>query len=108
MHQCKILEDDYVNNFNPRNKVVLVEMNKLINEQPMYETRDDVAILDTSQDITHEMTSTQVPRRSGRIVRPSIRFIGLGETYEAISEEAESDPYTYEEAMNDIDAHHWV
>ena len=49
-----------------------------------------------------------MPRRSGRIVRPLIRFIGLGETYEAISEEAESDPYTYVEAMNDIDAHHWV
>ena len=29
-------------------------------------------------------------------------------TYEAISEEAESDPYTYEEAINDTDAHHWV
>ena len=49
-----------------------------------------------------------MPRRSGRIVRPLIRFIGLGETYEAIFEEAESDPYTYEEAMNDIDAHHWI
>ena len=49
-----------------------------------------------------------MPRHSGRIVRPLIRFIGLGETYEAISEEAESDPYTYEEAMNDIDVHHWV
>ena len=54
------------------------------------------------------MTSTQVPRRSGRIVRPPIRFIGLGETYKAISEEAKLDPYTYEETMNDIDAHHWV
>ena len=32
----------------------------------------------------------------------------MGETYEAISEEAESDPYTYEEAMNDIDVHHWI
>ena len=32
----------------------------------------------------------------------------MGETYEAILEEAEFDPYTYEEAMNDIDAHHWV
>ena len=49
-----------------------------------------------------------MPRRSGRIVRPPIRFIGLGETYETISEEAESNPYTYEEAMNDIDAHHSV
>ena len=54
------------------------------------------------------MSSTQVSRRSGRIVRPPIRFIGLGETYEAILEEAKSDPYTYEEAINDIDAHHWV
>ncbi|XP_065635628.1 uncharacterized protein LOC111994698 [Quercus suber] len=54
------------------------------------------------------MSNTQVPRRSGRIVRPPIRFIGLGETYETISEEPKSDPYTYEEAMNDIDAHHWV
>ena len=105
---AKFLEDDYVNNFDPRNKVVLAKMNELVNEQPMDETREDVAILDTPQDITHEMTSTQVPRRSGRIVRPPIRFIGLRETYEAIPEEAESDPYTYEEAMNDIDAHHWI
>ena len=45
-----------------------------------------------------------MPRCSGRIVRPPIRFIGLGETYE----EVKTDPYTYEEATNDIDAHHWV
>ena len=54
------------------------------------------------------MTSTWVPRRSGRIVRPPIRFIGLGETYESILEEAEFDPYTYEEAMKNIDVHHWI
>ena len=83
-------------------------MNEPVNKQPMDETRDDVAILDTAQDITHEMSSIQVPRHSGRIVRHLIRFIGLGETYEAILEEAESGPYTYEEAMNDIDAHHWI
>ena len=66
-------------------------MNEPVNEQPMDETRDDVAVLDTPQNITHEMTSTQVPRCSGRIVRPPIRFIGLGETYEAISKEDESE-----------------
>ena len=37
------------------------------------------------------MTSTQVPRCSAGIVRPPIRFIGLGETYEAISKEDESE-----------------
>ena len=65
-------------------------------------------VLDTPQNTTQEMSSTQVPHRSGRIVRPPIRFIGLGETYKAISEEAESDPYNYEEAINDIDAHYWI
>ena len=38
------------------------------------------------------MTSTQVPYRSGRIVWPPIRLIGLGETYEAIPEEANQIP----------------
>ena len=52
------------------------------------------------------MTSTQEPYHSGRIVRPLIRFIGLEETYEAISEKVEIDPYTYEMAMNDIDVHY--
>ena len=105
---AKFLEDDYMNNFNPRSKVVLVELDEPVVEQPMDETRDDVAVLDTPQDTTHEVSSIQVPRRSGRIVRPPIRFISLGETYETIPKEAELDSYTYEEAMDDIDAHHWV
>ena len=42
---AKFLEDDYVNNFNPRSKVVLVEIGELVNEQPMDETRDDVVVL---------------------------------------------------------------
>ena len=105
---AELLEDDYVNNFNPISKVVLARLDEPVIEQPMNETMDDVVVLDTSQDTTHDMSSTQVPHRSGRIVRPPIRFIGLGETYETISEEAKNDPYTYEEAMNDRDAHHWV
>ena len=105
---AKFLEDDYVNNFNTRSKVVLVELDKPVIKQPMDETRDDVVVLDTPQDTTHEMSNTQVPRRSGRFVKPPIRFIGLGETYETISKKVETDPYTYEETMNGIDTHHWV
>ena len=90
-----------MNNFNPRSKVVLAELDEDVIEQPMDETRDSVDVLDTPQESTHKMTSTKVRRRSGRIIRPPIGFIGLGET-----EEAESDPYTYKEAMNDINAHH--
>ena len=47
-----------MNNFTPRSKVVLAEMNELVIEQPMHKTRDNVDVLDTPQDITHEMTST--------------------------------------------------
>ena len=56
--RANFLEDNYVNNFNHRNKVVLVEMNESVNEQPMDETRDDVVVLDTPQDTTHEVSST--------------------------------------------------
>ena len=105
---AKFLKNNYMNNFTPRSKVVLAKMDEPVIEQPMHQPRDNVNVLDTPQDITHEMTSTQVPHRSGRIVRPPLRFIGLGETCETIPEEAELDPYTYEEAMNDIDAHHWI
>ena len=105
---AKFLENNYMNNFTPRSRVVLVGMNEPIIEQPMDKTRDDVVVSDTPQDVTHEMTSIQEPRHSGRIVWPPIRFIGLEETYEAISKEDEIHLYTYEEAMNDMDAHHWV
>ena len=55
---AKFLENDYMNNFTPRSKVVLAEMNELVIKQPMHKTRDNVDVLDTPQDITHEMTST--------------------------------------------------
>ena len=44
---AKILEDNYVNNFNPRSKVVLVELDEPIIKQPMDETRNNVDVLDT-------------------------------------------------------------
>ena len=93
---AKFLEDNYVNNFNTRSKVVLVEIDEPIIEQPMDETRDDVDVLDTPQYSTHEITSTQEPHHNGRIKRPPVRFIGLGETYKVIPEKVESDPYTFE------------
>ena len=57
----------------------------------MDDTRNDVVVLDTPQDITYEMISTQKPHHSERIIRPLVRFTGQGETNEAISEEAEFD-----------------
>ena len=36
-----------MNNYTPKSRVVFAEMNESIIEQPMDETRDDVAVLDT-------------------------------------------------------------
>ena len=55
---AKFLENDYMNNYTPRSRVVMAEMNEPVNKQPMDETKDDVVVLDTPQDTTHEMSST--------------------------------------------------
>ena len=49
---AKFLENDYMNNYTPRSRVVLAEMNEPVNVQSIDETRDDVNVLDTSQDTT--------------------------------------------------------
>ena len=46
-----------MNDYTPKSIVVLAEMNEPVIKQSMDETRNDVVILDTPQDITHEMTS---------------------------------------------------
>lgn len=56
------------------------------------------------QNTKQETPSTPMPRRSGRILRAPDIFMFLGETYEVIPEGQESDPCTYDEAINDIDA----
>ena len=53
-------------------------------------------------------SSTPVPRRSGRILREPNRFMFLGKAFEAVFENLESDPASYEEAMADSDSSHWV
>ena len=47
-----------MNDYTPKNRVVLAKMNELVIEQSMDETMDDLVVSDTPQDITHEMTST--------------------------------------------------
>ena len=49
---AKFLENDYMNDYTPRSRVVLPEMNEPVNVQPIDETRDDVNVLDTPQDTT--------------------------------------------------------
>jgi hypothetical protein len=67
---------------------------------------DEVVVSDTPQITVNETPSNIIPRPSGRIVRAPNKFIGVANV--AISDEFESDPSTYNEAVNDVDADHWV
>ena len=55
---AKFLENDYMNDYTPISRVVFSEMSEPVNEQPMNEIRDDMAVLDIPQATTHEMSST--------------------------------------------------
>ena len=50
---AKFLENDYMNDYTPKNRVVLAKMNELVIEQSMDETMDDLVVSDTPQDISH-------------------------------------------------------
>ena len=55
---AEFLKNDYMNDCTPKSRVVLAKMNEPVIKQSMDETRNDVVVLDTPQDITHEMTNT--------------------------------------------------
>ena len=54
----EFLKNDCMNDCTPKSRVVLAKMNEPVIKQSMDETRNDVVVLDTPQDITHEMTNT--------------------------------------------------
>jgi hypothetical protein len=67
---------------------------------------DEVVVSDTPQITVDETPSNVISRPSGKIVRALDRFIGVANV--AISDEFESDPSTYNGAVNNVDADQWV
>ncbi|CAA0807917.1 Unknown protein, partial [Striga hermonthica] len=67
----------------------------------------DVTPQSTASRIADDAPEQVVPRRSGRVVRQPERFMGLGESSEAVPNVLESEPWTYNEALQDRDAESW-
>ncbi|KAA0062199.1 gag/pol protein [Cucumis melo var. makuwa] len=49
-----------------------------------------------------------MPRRSGRIVRQPDRYLGLSEAQTIIPDDGIEDPFTFKQAMNDVDCDQWI
>ena len=104
------LEEDYMNNFKPKSKVILEELSgdqvdaqlsTPVTEQEEQQQPDD------QHRINPEQPSLLEPRRSGRVTRLPARYMLLGETYTAISDEHVQDPTSYNEALIDRDVEFW-
>ena len=96
------LEDNYIMNRKPKGRIDL--------EEVMGEPSDSPAVnSNTEQGNTMTLhSSALVPHRSWRIIREHNRFMFLGEAFEAVFDNLESNPTSYEEAMADNDSSHWV
>ncbi|KAK0594590.1 hypothetical protein LWI29_005899 [Acer saccharum] len=95
---AKFLEKDYMNDFVPRSRIVLNEMSG--DTIPREVTQPNPIV---SSDPTQDQQPT-IPRRSGR-VRTQPKDTSVWENQWRIPDD--DDPYTYKEAMEDVDSRHW-
>ena len=106
--------------YDPQEHTVIISTHAVFLEEDCMKTRDlnfeevssDIPNPHESQpeqEITNISTpvSSQMPRRSGRLVRAPERYMYLGELFEAISETLIEDPITYQEAVIDVDSSLW-
>jgi len=103
---ARFLKEEYVNNNRPKSEVILDEMVDVRETTSSEFFEDEVVVSNTPQITVDETPSSIIRRRSGRIVRALDRFIGIANV--AISDEFESDPSTYNGAVNNVDADQWV
>ena len=57
--------------------------------------------------LTIPISSTLMPRHSGKVIKQPDPFIYLGKSFKAILKEHEIDPIDYDKVMSDEDAHLW-
>ncbi|KAG8381639.1 hypothetical protein BUALT_Bualt06G0142500 [Buddleja alternifolia] len=103
---AKYLEDELLSGYKSRSKLVLEEMTVLDTTSKQPNITENI---DNTYDVPSVTTdvepSTHEPCRSGRIIRPPVRY--LEETL-VVEPELESDPLNYNEALADIDADRWI
>ncbi|KAL5562549.1 hypothetical protein UlMin_032296 [Ulmus minor] len=92
------LEEDYIKNYKPKSKVILEEL-KSENTQVSVSTEEQEQ-LHENEEINDPVAQQSIEfRRSGRTIRTPVRYMFLGETFQAISIEPEQDPTSYKEAI---------
>ena len=114
------LENDYVQNFKPRSKVVLEEMVKELTPTnvPPSSTRveDEIPTLHvqpTQVDLNEESTTVPEqtvtkPRHSGRVSKNPVRYGLDGETNMVVGDTSDDDLLSFKQAMASHEKEQWV
>ena len=97
------LEEDYMREFNPRSKILLEELLTGSTSTPSSTKVDKYIAPSTSDSQILPSQNDLPPRRSGRVVRQSDRYLGVGEAQVVASSDGVDDPLTYSSAMDDPD-----
>ena len=84
------LEDDYIINCKPKGMIVLEEVMGEPSNSPVVNSNTE------QENAITLPSSAPVPCRSGKIVKDPDRFMFLGEAFEVVSENLESDPTSNE------------
>lgn len=96
------LEEEFaLQNDDQGNKIILEERIENIKEGSKCSVKND------DSPTQHEIPIIPI-RKSTRIIRPPVKLSLLNEQVLMISESCEKDPYTYNEALNDIDKDQWI
>ena len=88
------LEEDYMKEFKPRSKVLLEELLAGTTSEPLSNVDKDITP-SASESQMQVYQKTMPPRRSGRVVRQSERYLGNGEVQVVTSYDGIDDPLTY-------------
>ena len=97
------LENDYMENFKPRSKVVLEELQSdHIIPRPVTVTGEH------NKETTDPIQDVIAPRRSGRVSKQPICYIGAGEENAVVTDTSDDDPLSYKHAMGDPDKDKWL
>ena len=101
---ARFLEEDYISEHKPKSEIIL---NELRGDNGIPSVQEDIPQI-TAQRVDSEIPTRELPRRSGRVIHIPERFMFVGESSDLVTtREHESDPWTYKEAIQDVDADSW-
>ena len=96
----KFMEEEYIRNH------IIKDMNEWTEKTEFPNIQDNVVHVDPQPLIPNTDTSN-MPHRSGRVIRPPVKLMLIGESSLTIPYSHEDDPTGYYEANNDKDFDFW-